>query len=89
MNVKIDFLLKAGVNSILELEDVDDWNEIEDYYVKWGSFFYKHKGVWKEQHINACYQDAIDHKCPAKIRIYELDEDDEVVDDNPIAEKDG
>lgn len=70
----------------VNLPNVTSWDDIDDWYVKWGCLHYKLKGSdqWQEHDINADILEAVDLKRPISSRITTVptgDEDPETLDE--------
>ena len=66
----------AGGESSVELPEGKTWADVEWWYVKWDTLFYKLVGDDKEykEELNTDIHESVDWKRPAETQIFELDE---------------
>lgn len=78
----------AGGGSSVELPEGKTWDDVEYWYVKYDTLFYKIKGHEKvyEELLHIDITEIIDYKRPASVEIHKLDEDDCIIFDAVIDE---
>jgi hypothetical protein len=83
---RIESTYHCGDYGLLVLPDGRTWADIEWWYVKWGTIFYKLRGDPQEYELLLHCTGEVDWKRPVETQVYELNENEEPVSDNPIAE---
>lgn len=89
MQVRIESTYAASTNDFVELPNDIQWSDIEWWYVKWGTLFFKAKQETEAREIpmdSDITTDTIDFKRPMDTWVYEVDEQGEPISDEPIAE---
>lgn len=71
----------AGTMSQIELP-IKDWDEVDDWYVKWDTLHYKLKddhNNWQEVKLGSDTMDIIDWKRPMSVEVQSLDENGDII----------
>ena len=70
----------AGTLTEVNLEDISDWSQVKQWYIKWGCLHYTLDGEnWKEYDLSEDFMDSIDSKRPISTTI--RDENDEILEE--------
>ena len=72
MKIEVDRTLFAGTRSDIEIEGIEDFSEVKEWFVKWDTFHYTLDGEnWKEIELNSESTDCIDWKRPLSVKIFD------------------
>lgn len=77
MELIIEQELYAGTGALLTVPEIDSWDDIESYYVKWDTLHYQLKSdkMWRQLELNSETIDVIDWKHPIRVTVHEQFED--------------
>jgi len=76
MKIAIDTTYYAGMTSVIDLPV--DWDQIEDWYVKWHTFHYwlkGEKGKEYEIELESPDPEIVDFKRPSNVTVFPADEE--------------
>ena len=83
MKVNISAEYYCGTESEVEIPNVENWKDIKEWFVKWGTFHYTTDNkTWKEIDLGDVPTESIDMKRPISVHIrttdyQDLDSDEE------------
>ena len=78
MELRIDQALHCSAIAYIDLP-VEDWSEVEKWYIKWDTLHYLLKGEedWREIDLNSMGTDCVEWKRPLSAEVYGVSDEGE------------
>lgn len=74
MNITVENIYYCAPYTEIEIPDIQSFDEVKDWYIKWDTFFYTLDGTnYKEIELNSNVMEDVDLKRPIRTIIFDED----------------